>query len=104
MKAIRVKYIPPTYHLPAHYKAWEQDGANITLSKWAMADGVDRDLLKREGSNETLATYAAYRLAESLNWTGSLVGGTLGPGQWAFVFVNSTNGWKRCYPIPKPLT
>lgn len=81
MKAILTKFLPTTATKPARIKAYTIDGNQLTLSNEECSDNGRDDTALRH-------LYAAYKLAEKMNWPGNLVGGGT-PEGYAFVFSNS---------------
>ena len=88
MKAILTKFLPATSTRPSRIKAYTVDGNQITLSNDECSD---------HGRHNTGLShlYAAYKLAERMNWPGNLVGGGT-PSGYVFVFTSS---WIR-NPVP----
>ena len=77
MKAIQVKYLPPTNFKPARVKAWVEGGQSVAQS-W-----------NYELSDHSNACECVYNLALNLEWRVKLKGGTLPCGDGAFVIVES---------------
>lgn len=71
MKAIKVRYHAATNHLGARYIASDQDGNRLVQSA-----GQDHDYHT-----------AAEGLRDKMGWSGELVGGSLAPDIFVFVFL-----------------
>ena len=76
-KAILVKYLPCTNHKPARVKVIVHRSLSITVS------------VSEYGSNDEARLEAAKALAESLDWRGKYVKGTLPNGDTVFVAEDS---------------
>lgn len=75
MKAITTRYAGPTNTRGSRIIASEPDGKRLTLSYDSSLD------------SETNHRVAAEALRDKLGWTGSLVGGYIGQGRYAWVFT-----------------
>lgn len=77
MKAIQTKFVPTSNTRPARVKAWIK--GNAATVSWD--HGLE--VVDNHGA-------AARKLAESLKWSGRLVGGTLPDESMAWVFVDGS--------------
>ena len=75
MKAIETKYLGPSGHRGSRIKATDHDGNAVTI-------GYPHEL-----SGMACHRKAADALCEKMGWKGDLIGGGLGPGRYAFVFL-----------------
>ena len=87
MKAIKTYVLPATNTFPTRIKAWAEGVKSLTCSV--------SDLDRGEENISWKATHreAATRLANRCNltakggWDGPLIGGSLGDGEWVWVFL-----------------
>ena len=74
MKAISVKFLPPTATKPRRFKAFDMDGNSVTIK--------DPEFVRTPSNYH----YAAESLRLKMGWSGVLIGGATKQG-WVFVFA-----------------
>ena len=95
MKAIKTSILPATDHRPTRIKAWANGVKPLIMSKTRLERGEDI-------SDKAVHREAATRLANRCNltatggWEGPLIGGSLGDGEWVWVFL-PLNSYEICY-------
>jgi len=91
MKAIKTSVLPATDHRPTRIKAWANGVKPLIVSEGllvCMLLKCDVDI-----SDKAVHRRAATRLADRCNitakggWEGPLIGGSLGDGEWVWVFL-----------------
>jgi len=77
MKAIQVKYLPPTEFKPSRIKAWVEGGESVTQSRsYELCDYGN-------------ACECAYSLILKLGWRVKMKGGALPNGDMAFIIIDT---------------